>query len=140
MIILALDLPSLIFDVRAGVSELPEEFANDNQLYRDIKRANSFVNKIRDSSIDEDDNFLKNCVISLAIYYAYLNYTSLAEKQLGTLPPTAAVRVKALREVAVGFLQLISTVPLDDNLMIDTSGYKNTAGIAIGITDSILTP
>lgn len=139
MVILALDLPSLIFDVRAGISDIPGEYATDNQVHRALKLANAFVNKVRDQTIDEDDDFLKNCVIVLAIYYAYLGYTSLAERQLGTLPPTAAVRVKALRELAASFLQLISVVPLTEDLLIDSSSYRDTPGIAFGITNSVLT-
>lgn len=136
---MALDLPSIIFDVRAGISDIPEEYATDDQVHKALKRANAFVNKIRDQSIDPDDDFLKNCVIVLAIYYAYLDYTSLAEKQLGTLPATANVRVKALREVAASFLQLISVIPLNDRLMVDESSYKNVPVGAYGLLDSVLT-
>lgn len=136
---MALDLPSIIFDVRAGISDVPGEYATDNQIHQALKRANAFVNKIRDQSIDEDDDFLKNCVIVLAIYYSYLDYTSLAEKQLGTLPATAGVRVKALREVAASFLQMISVVPLTDKLMLDTDAYKDTPALSFGLMDSVLT-
>jgi hypothetical protein len=133
---MAIDLSSLILDVRSNISDIPEEYAGDNQIYRDLKRAKAFVTKIAVADVDED--YLTECYIALATLYTYINYTSMAERQLGTLPPTALVRVQALRKIAAGFLQLISAIPLTEDLTVDMALMAKTPGCGYVNTHSCI--
>lgn len=132
---MAIDLPSLIFDVRNSLSDIPVDFATDGQVYTDIRRAYAFIKKIAPD--ETEDDFFKWSVVSLSTYYTYLNWTSMAEKQLGALPPTAAVRLTALRGVALGFLQLISIYPLTPELTVDKSAMSGQ-GLGISLVTSVL--
>ena len=134
---MAIDLPSLIFDVRGNLSDIPVDYTSDSQLYSDLKAARDFVSMVACPDVTEDK--LTICIVRLATYYSYVNYTSLAERNLGTVPNVAtSVRVNSLRTIAVSFLQQVACVPLSDDLTLDTTKMERIAGLAFTVTKSVL--
>ncbi len=115
--IIITDLQSLILDVRSGISDLPEDFASDVQIYKDLKEADAFVTAVARSDVDSNLKMLS--IVRLCRYYTYLNYTSLAEATLGTMPTTAPIKLEAYRQGALSFLRLITAYPLTDDLQVD---------------------
>lgn len=133
---MAISLNSLIQDVRTTLSDVPDEFLSNDQIYVELDKANVFCDEILISTTT--DAFREKCVFALATYYAYINYTTLAERQLGTLPPTSKIRLDALRNVALSFLQLKSEYPLSDNLTLDMDSFKQTNSGAIVLCSTVL--
>jgi hypothetical protein len=126
---MTIDLNQLVIPVRGTLSDVPADYLTDDQLYDEVDKAYVFCNKVIESGTSE--SYISKCIVTLAAYYAYINYTSLSERQLGTLPPTSAIRLKALKGVAASFLQLVSIYPLTDDLTIDKDRITNPAGITL---------
>jgi len=121
---MAVELRPLISRVRSTLSDVPREFLTDRQILIELEKAKEFCDMVLNT--DVTDSFRGKCYEVVATYYAYTNYTSLSERQLGTLPPTSKVRLDALRQIATSFLQLASAYPIDDNMMIDVSQLRES--------------
>jgi hypothetical protein len=111
------DVEELIPLVRASLSDIATEFITDDQVTYDLIRAKVFVEAITGST--SDSVYMGQCITAVATYYSYVNYTTLAERDLGTLPPTAQVRISTLRRIAASLLQPISLYPLTEELTLD---------------------
>lgn len=133
---MTINLNSLISDVRTTLSDVPDEFLSNDQIYMELDKAGSFCDEILISTVT--DAFKEKCILTLATYYSYINYTTLSERQLGTLPPTSLIRLNALRNVALAFLQLKSVYPLTGNLTLDIESLKDTNSAAIVMSSSVL--
>lgn len=130
---MSLDLSQLILDVRSALTEVPEEYIGDHQIYKDLKRAYAFVKAIAVEGSDPD--LVQLATTNLGIYYSYLNYTGMAERILETLPQTAYLRVGTFREIALASIQLISSVPLKGDLTIDNKSLSSPV-MGVGLTSS----
>lgn len=133
---MTINLNSLISEVRSTLSDVPTEYITDIQIRNELGKAQAFCDVLVDS--DTTESYLSKCIVVVATYYAYINYTTLSERQLGTLPPTAKIRLDALRGVAISFLQLVSQYPIDENLMLDMDTLSKTNTASISLTMSAL--
>jgi hypothetical protein len=133
---MAIELGPIGKKVRSTLSDVPREFLTDKQILVELEKAQAFCDQIAITGTDEE--YLAKCYEVLATYYSYINYTTLAERQLGTLPPTSKIRLDALRRVAVAFLQLVSMYPLDEDLLIDTSELRDTQSACIALMPTVL--
>jgi hypothetical protein len=127
-------LNSLISEVRSTLSDVPTTFLTDSQILNELEKAQTFCVAIVVSTTTE--SYLEKCIIVVATYYSYINYTTLSERQLGTLPPTSKIRLDALRRVAISFLQLVSNYPIDENLLLDVTILKDSKVAAISLSIS----
>lgn len=117
-----IDLAQYIQDVIDGLSDIPQEYYDVRLAYKDLQRAYKFIYMIVDpmkkAKMDADDiSEIECCLISLAVYYAYRNYTVAASQRLGSMPESSPVQLSYLMEDARNCLAWISSVPLDSNLM-----------------------
>lgn len=129
-------LKKLIPEVRSSLSDVPTEFLTDIQIRNELEKAEAYCLMICLPTTAE--SYFVHCITVVAIYYSYINYTSLSERQLGTLPPTSLIRLNALRKVAVSFLQLVSQYPLTDDLTLDMKSYRDTNVAAMTFTPSVI--
>lgn len=133
------DLSTYIFDVRRELSDVPEDYMTDIQVFQGIEQAYQLVTKLVDT--DTDDTYRAHCIVMLAAYYAYLSYTSLAETMLGTLPVSAAVRLRDIRKKAYVFISMVSSYNLDNDFNIIESKSRPIANAmtqSVGAYDSQL--
>lgn len=133
---MAIVLKSLISNVRSALSDVPTEFLTDAQILVELRKSQAFCDAVMLSSTPE--TYLSQCYTVVATYYSYVNYTTLSERQLGTLPPTSSIRVKALQQIAASFLQVYSAMPITNDLMIDTKSYQQSMTAAVALTPSNL--
>lgn len=129
-------LTSLISFVRDNLADIDNEVIGDLSLKFSIDSAYNYITMLCDTD-SVDDDYLRITIIHLATYFAYINYTSVAENRMGTLPETASIRIETLRRNAMMFLNNISRYKLNDDLSIDTTG-EDGGIFTFGITDSEL--
>lgn len=129
------DLSTLIFKVRREIADIPEDYIDDIQVYQCIDEASAFLNKVIDTTDTSiEDSYKEHCITILASYYAYLNYTSLAEKRIGQLPTSMGIKVNEMKKKAHAFISKISDSTLDSNFNVKESSETPTV---IGLTTSI---
>jgi hypothetical protein len=104
--------------VRSALSDVSSEYMSDDQILNDLVKAREFCHAVSGST--SETVYMGQCIVAVATYYSYVNYTTLAERNMGTLPPTAQVRISTLRRIAAALLQLIAIYPLTDDLTIDS--------------------
>jgi len=123
--------PKYFFYIRNELNDVPEEYVSDEVLLRALTKAERFVNTVVDQS-SISDSLYEECLLSLATYYTYLNYTSVVARGLRSVPEFMETRVNELKEIALSFLRLAG-VPIDDNfnINIDTTSVVafNTYGV-----------
>lgn len=134
---MAINPSSLIFDVRRELADIPEDHAADEVIYQQIDHGWEYIQVIADVP-NEDEDYISHCLIILGAYFTYLEYTSLAERNLGELPSGSKTKIDALRHKAWIFLSKISIVKLNSDLTYDA---KAMAGIpnVVNITENIQT-
>ncbi len=133
---MVIKLASLIVRVQAILSDLPDNFITDEQIYIDLKTAQVFANSIKSVSFSNED-FEEEALVRLGAYLSYTNYTSLAERQLGTLPQTTDIKMVALRRNALMFLRQMTDFQLDDNLSIDDARMEKSFAVTMQTSPSI---
>lgn len=112
------DLSELILPVQVSLSDLPDSYATDEQIYFDLKTAYEYIKDI--ASADTTHHILiEQCLIRLGAYLTYMNYTSLAERKLGEVPQSMQVKVDILRKTALMFLRRITLLKIADDLSVD---------------------
>ena len=135
------DLHLYIYLVREGLSELPDDLASDEQIYKDLKLAYSYINSVISPTFAADsDNgtvLARDAIVALATYFSYVNYTSLAEREFGDVPITAQVRSTLLRQIALAFIRQLSDLPIQDDLSVDESILLKQYGIAAALTKNV---
>lgn len=136
---MAIILSELILHVRATLADITLDMVDDAQVYQDIKRAYEYIQQIVPSDIiSSQESYIQSCIVNLASYYTYVNYTSLAERQQGTLPPTALIRINALREIAFAFLSPITPFQLNPDLSINKDKLERTPAFGFNLTPTNL--
>lgn len=133
---MTINLNSLVPRVRSTLSDVPDEFITDEQILIEIEKSHAYCDQVVND--DTTDLYLSKCIEVVATYYSYINYTTLSERQLGTLPPTSKIRLDALRTVAVGFLQLVSKYPLNEDLTIDLESMHDSKCANISMFPTVL--
>ena len=134
------DLHAFIYLVREGLSELPDDLASDEQIYKDLKLAHSYINSIISSTFAADsdnERFWQDTVVALATYFSYVNYTSLAEREFGDVPITAQIRATLLRQIALAFIRQLTDLPIGDNLSVDETLMMKQFGVAASLTKNV---
>lgn len=129
------DLHNLIPQVRDTLGSLPYEYLEDHQIWAEVKRANMFVNYINESS---NAKLIEKAILSLASFYTYINYSSLAEPRLGNVPHAYDPKYSVLRDIALSFLRMITSLPLNDKLVVDIDLMRRDKGVGGTIMGSAL--
>lgn len=132
---MTVDLTVIRPKVRLELSDLPSDYASDSLVDQQIGEADTFLSAIRGDSVADSDYDL--CVISLGSYFTYLSYTALSEAQLGQLPPTAAVRLRELKQKARIFINALFDVDVDESLNVNRD-YRRVRPNAGGLSGSSL--
>lgn len=133
---MAVNLSSLILRVQAVLSDLPSSYASDEQIYTDLKSAKIYFDSIKRTDYD-DDIFEEEALVRLGSYFTYVNYTSLAERQLGTIPQTTDVKLQSLRKLALAFLRNICDFKINDDLSIDKKAESECYTVASVVSPSV---
>ncbi len=132
---MTINLHSLINEVRDDLGEVRPDIINDEGIYIEIKKANAFIQLIKDEDYDNEDAE-RQTILVLASYFTYINYTSIMEQLSGELGFNSTKKTEFLKQIALMFLRQITTVPIDENLQIDESKY-NIKGIGFMITENV---
>lgn len=133
---MAINLASLVLRVQAVLSDLPSDYATDEQIYIDLKTAREYLDSIKRTGYS-DDSFEEETLVRLGAYLTYTNYTSLAERQLGSVPQTTDIKLQTLRRMALAFMRRMSDFPLKDDLSVDSSTALTSYAVASGNVDSM---
>lgn len=133
---MAIDLASMILDVQVSLSDIPDNYATDEQLYDSIKMAHAYIDTLKDSTVTEA--LEAKAIRALATYFAYVNYTSLVERTRGEVTQASAIKLAALQRIAVSFLRRITTLAINDDTTVDQSAGAKKVWAAVGLTMSTL--
>ena len=130
------DLSTLILQVQVSLSDLPETYATDEQIYFDLKTAFKYVDDI--VADDADADLAKEAIARLGAYLTYINYTSLAERKLGEVPMSMQLKVDAMRKIALIFLRRVTNLQIKDDLTIDDEMEEKILPVAACLGESFL--
>lgn len=130
------DLSTLILQVQVSLSDLPETYATDEQIYFDLKTAFKYVDDI--VADDADADLAKEAIARLGAYLTYINYTSLAERKLGEVPMSMQLKVDAMRKIALIFLRRVTNLQIKDDLTIDDAIEEKILPVAACLGESFL--
>lgn len=135
---MAIELSELILDVQVTLSDLPDSYATDEQIFSDLITAKEYIDSIKSTTFS-DEGFEKKAIARLGAYFTYINYTSLAERQMGTIPATALIKIDTLRRIALAFIRQMTSLTIADDLSIDTSKEEKSLAVAAMNTNSVFT-
>jgi hypothetical protein len=130
------DLSTLILQVQVSLSDLPETYATDEQIYFDLKTAFKYVDDI--VADDADADLAKEAIARLGAYLTYINYTSLAERKLGEVPMSMQLKVDAMRKIALIFLRRVTNLQIKDDLTIDDAIEEKILPVVACLGESFL--
>jgi hypothetical protein len=133
---MAVDLALLILDVQVSLSDIPDNYATDEQLYDSLKMAQGYVDSIKDPQTIESLEI--KAIRSLATYFAYVNYTSLVERTRGEVSQASSIKLAALQRIAVSFLRRITTLEINDDTTVNQSAASKKMWAAVGMTKSVV--
>jgi hypothetical protein len=133
---MAIDLARLILDVQVSLSDIPDNYATDEQLYDSIKMAKGYIDTLIDIDVTED--LEAKAIRALATYFAYVNYTSLVERTRGEVSQASSIKLAALQRIAVSFLRRITTLAINDDTTVDQKAGSTKVWAAVGLTISTL--
>jgi len=133
---MAIDLSLLILDVQVSLSDIPDNYATDEQLYDSIKMADAYITSLIDIVITEDLH--KKAIRALATYFAYVNYTSLVERSRGEVSQASSIKLAALQRIAVSFLRRITTFAINDDTTVNQDALAKKLYAGIGLTTSVI--
>lgn len=129
---------SLVYEVRRELADIPEDHAADEVINQQLEHGWQYIQVIVDVP-NEDENYINHCLIILSAYFTYLEYTSLAERNLGELPPGSKTKIDALRHKAWIFLEKVSITKLNPDLTYDETAMSVVPNV-VDITHTIQTP
>jgi len=132
---MAIDLALLILDVQVSLSDIPDNYATDEQLYDSLKMSQAYIDTIKDA--DTTEAVEAKAIRALATYFAYVNYTSLVERTRGEVSQASTIKLGALQRIAVSFLRRISTLPIKDDTTIDLAILGKQVCAGVGLTKSV---
>lgn len=133
---MTIELSESIFTTRGLLSDIPEEYATDIQIYKDLKRAKQFADQVLVAGVEEA--LLKSIYEAIGAYYTYVNWTGIAEQKMGTIPSMSFFRVAVLREQALQLMSENVDVPITDNLTIDYKRFSKMKPNANALTTSTI--
>lgn len=133
---MTIDISTLILDVQVSLSDIPEDYATDEQLYNSLKMAQRYVDSLKDVVVVEE--LESQAISSLASFYAYVNYTSLVERTRGEVNQASSIKLAALQRIAVSFLRRITTLPIKDDTTVDQVSVGKKMPVAIGLMKSFM--
>lgn len=134
---MVIDLSDLILEVQVSLSDLPENYGTDEQIYFDLKTAYTYVMDILSSDVT-DQNLVEQTIIRVGAYFTYMNYTSLAERKLGEVPVTMQTKVDALRRLAVMMVRRITNLKIKDDLTIDSDAEMKALPVGSVVLNTYL--
>lgn len=132
---MAVDLALLILDVQISLSDIPDNYATDEQLYDSLKMAHAYIDSLIDESVSED--LEAKAIRALATYFAYVNYTSLVERTRGEVTQASSIKLAALQRIAVSFLRRITTLAINDDTTVDQNAGAKKLYAAVGLMESV---
>ena len=109
--------PKLFFYIRQELSDLPEDLVSDEVILRSILKAENFLNTVLRSTVSSSDK--EQCLISLAAYYTYIDYTAVVTRGLGSTPEYSEERAERLKQIALTFIRLHSDYVVNDDLTVE---------------------
>jgi hypothetical protein len=133
---MTIDISTLILDVQVSLSDIPADYATDEQLYSSLKMAQRYVDSLKDVVVVEE--LESQAIISLASFYAYVNYTSLVERTRGEVNQASSIKLAALQRIAVSFLRRITTLPIKDDTTVDQVSVGKKMPVAVGLMKSFM--
>lgn len=133
---MAIDLSLLILDVQVSLSDIPDNYATDEQLYDSLKMAHAYIDSLIDESVSEE--LEAKAIRALATYLAYVNYTSLVERTRGEVSQASSIKLAALQRIAVSFLRRITTLAINDDTTVDQNAGAKKLYAGIGLTKSVV--
>lgn len=118
---MTINLSLLISNVQQDLNDVPDDYLDVVNIHQNLSQSKTFIEKVVSSEvIASDEDYVKVCIYALATYYAYLNYTVLAEVKMGTLSPSVTVRLRELKAKAVMFINRVSEFTVTKELTVDT--------------------
>jgi len=137
---MTVNLSTLLFRVRASVAEIPVATIDDLAMYRELEKANKFIEAIKRAGVVDAD--LEIPIICLSAYYSHVNYGLLSARQLGTIDEltmrTQIERQANLKRIAKAQISLISDVELTDELTIADERYAKVGAIAFALSPTVM--
>ncbi|HOJ96113.1 MAG TPA: hypothetical protein PK024_04645 [Methanospirillum sp.] len=120
---MAIQFSSLIFKVRNALAQIDITRIDDIIIYECIQEGYDTIRMIADMlniDIETIQQYkVERCTVQLAKYFAYRNYTKLAERLEGTEPQTSALQVSYDQSDAKQCLSLLFGCPFTDELIPD---------------------
>lgn len=135
---MAIDLSELILEVQVTLSDLPDNYCTDEQIFKDLETAKEYIDSIKSTTFS-DESFEKKAISRLGAYFTYTNYTSLAERQMGTIPQASLIKIDVLRRIALAFMRQMTNLTLDDDLSVSTKKEEKSYPVAVVNTNSVFT-
>lgn len=135
---MAIDLSELILDVQVSLSDLPDSYCTDEQIFMDLVTAQEYTDSIKSPTFS-DESFEKKAIARLGAYFTYINYTSLAERQMGTIPQATIIKTDVMRRIALAFIRQMTNLKLNDDLSIDSSREEKSYPVAAMNLNSVFT-
>jgi len=105
--------PDWINKVRLELNDLPDEYISDESIVQVLTKAVVFVDSVKRDDIDEV--LYDQAVVSLAAYFAYVNYTSVVARRLGSIPEYSEERANQLKSIALAFVNKVAKTPIDED-------------------------
>ena len=133
---MAVDLSLLILDVQVSLSDIPDNYATDEQLYDSLKMAHAYIDTLIDITITEE--LEAKAIRAFATYLAYVNYTSLVERTRGEVSQASSIKLAALQRIAVSFLRRITTLEINDDTTVNQGAAAKKLYAGIGLTTSVI--
>lgn len=133
---MAIDLHSLITEVRDGLSDIPFDMIDDKLIYKDLEDAYDFILEI--AREDATERTIRRCVIRYGTFISYRNYTSLAERRLGSMPQSASLQIQTLLMQTYNCLSLISKYPLNPDLSLDINEELMHSAVTGSMSPSLI--
>lgn len=135
---MAIDLAELILEVQTSLSDLPDNYCNDEAIFKELETSQEYIGSIKRTTYS-DESFEKKGIARLAAYFVYVNYTSLAERQMGTIPQATIIKTDVLRRIALAFIRQMSDLTIDDDLSVSTKREEKSYPVAAVNTNSVFT-
>jgi len=131
---MTIDVQTLIPDVRDGLSDVPFDHLDDKLIFKDLQDAYDFVTYVAADGTEE--RMIRRCIIRYGMFISYRNYTSLAERRLGSIPSSSAIQLQTLLMQTYNCLSLISKYTLNPDLSLNTDDVQTA--VAGSISSSLL--
>jgi len=118
----------LVFKVRNKLNQVNIAYIDDIIVYQYLQESYDHIRMICDLlgvSIGDFENYkLERCIVNLATFQSYRNYTKLADRQLNTEPTSSAIQTTYDNTDAQTCLTLLFGVPITNELVPDLAAMN----------------